>query len=150
MTALNEFGFSYLYDEELLPPGSDRRLQVATNCDRYPHPPLAHLHPPELIIDGWGEHDADYTEAAHTHCLSEFSLAQAQAVERGYQQVYAAFLRDGDVCKVTGVGAAVYRDGDLIHGGRAIHPQLESVFVVRTQQTLRQMAEGVFTLPSWA
>jgi hypothetical protein len=147
---LNELGFSYLYDDITLPPGSDIRLQVAIGCDRYPHTPLAHRHSPELIIDGWGDFDSDYTDAAHERCLEDHSARNARALQQGYQQIYSRLLIPGDCAQVLGIGTAVYRDGDLVFQGRAIHPPLASVFVVRTGQTLREMAVGVFTLPNWA
>ncbi len=149
MSNINDLGFSYLYDDRSLPEG-DRRVQVSVHCSRFPHPPLAHPHPPELLIEGWGDLNGDYTNTRHQGAAEAYTEEQREHVRSGYRTVFAGILEVGDTCRVRGLGTATYNGFDLIFNGGPIFTRLESIVCDRTCTNLRIMCLGKFTLPDWA
>jgi hypothetical protein len=145
----NDLGFSYLYDDRSLPEG-DRRVQVSTHCSRFPHPPLAHPHPPEELIEGWGELNGDYTLIRHERVAEAYAEEQRDHIRSAYQTVFAAILVEGDKCRVRGLGTAIYDGSNLIYRGEPVFTQLKNIVCDRTHTNLRIMCLGKYALPDWA
>jgi hypothetical protein len=149
MTNTNDLGFSYLYDDKSLPEG-DRRVQVSVHCSRFPHPPLAHTHPPELLIEGWGDLNGDYTNARHSAIAEAYAEEQRENIRSAYRTVFAAILVKGDKCRVQGLGTATYDGTNLIYKDEPVFTRLKNIVCDRTKTNLRVMCMGKYTLPDWA